>query len=166
MTDSEMIKIGLFENQIEAQIVQGKLRDSGIESVIHGSQFDSMGGLFNNPKGTSLWILEEDKEEASEILQGLEDDEQEKEIEPAGQTKTKRSLKPIVFIGIWLFFGGEFVLALPLLVGVAYYMVIDFIKGVLKSGLSSGVFIEFGFFVSMLLIIGIPTYILYRTTRT
>ena len=61
-----LVSIGSFSTRAEAEIVQGRLAASGIESTIEA---DDAGGAYNVLSGSAYVLVDEsDREAASEIL--------------------------------------------------------------------------------------------------
>jgi cell division protein FtsN len=61
-----LVSIGSFSTRAEAEIVQGRLAASGIESTIEA---DDAGGIYNVLSGSAYVLVDEsDREAASEIL--------------------------------------------------------------------------------------------------
>ena len=61
-----LVSIGSFSTRAEAEIVQGRLAASGIESTIEA---DDAGGAYNVLSGSAYVLVDEsDRKEASEIL--------------------------------------------------------------------------------------------------
>jgi cell division protein FtsN len=61
-----LVSVGSFSTRAEAEIVQGRLAASGIESTIEA---DDAGGAYNVLSGSAYVLVDEsDRENASEIL--------------------------------------------------------------------------------------------------
>ena len=61
-----LVPVGSFSTRAEAEIVQGRLAASGIESTIEA---DDAGGTYNVLSGSAYVLVDEsDREAASEIL--------------------------------------------------------------------------------------------------
>jgi cell division protein FtsN len=61
-----LVPVGSFSTRAEAEIVQGRLAASGIESTIEA---DDAGGAYNVLSGSAYVLVDEsDREKASEIL--------------------------------------------------------------------------------------------------
>jgi cell division protein FtsN len=61
-----LVPVGSFSTRAEAEIVQGRLAASGIESTIEA---DDAGGAYNVLSGSAYVLVDEsDRKEASEIL--------------------------------------------------------------------------------------------------
>jgi cell division protein FtsN len=61
-----LVSVGSFSTRAEAEIVQGRLAASGIESTIEA---DDAGGAYNVLSGSAYVLVDEsDREAASEIL--------------------------------------------------------------------------------------------------
>jgi cell division protein FtsN len=61
-----LVSVGSFSTRAEAEIVQGRLAASGIESTIEA---DDAGGAYNVLSGSAYVLVDEsDREKASEIL--------------------------------------------------------------------------------------------------
>lgn len=61
-----LVPVGSFSTRVEAEIVQGRLAASGIESTIEA---DDAGGAYNVLSGSAYVLVDEsDRQEASEIL--------------------------------------------------------------------------------------------------
>jgi cell division protein FtsN len=61
-----LVPVGSFSTRAEAEIVQGRLTASGIESTIEA---DDAGGAYNVLSGSAYVLVDEsDRKEASEIL--------------------------------------------------------------------------------------------------
>jgi cell division protein FtsN len=61
-----LVSVGSFSTRAEAEIVQGRLAASGIESTIEA---DDAGGAYNVLSGSAYVLVDEsDRKEASEIL--------------------------------------------------------------------------------------------------
>ena len=61
-----LVSIGSFSTRAEAEIVQGRLAASGIESTIEA---DDAGGIYNVLSGSAyVFVDESDRAAASEIL--------------------------------------------------------------------------------------------------
>jgi len=67
MSDAELVVVGTFLNQIEAELAHGALEAGGIESVISA---DDAGGLRPHltMSGVRLLVRAEDAEHAGKIL--------------------------------------------------------------------------------------------------
>jgi cell division protein FtsN len=61
-----LVPVGSFSTRVEAEIVQGRLAASGIESTIEA---DDAGGAYNVLSGSAYVLVDEsDRKEAAEIL--------------------------------------------------------------------------------------------------
>jgi hypothetical protein len=68
MSEAELVVVGTFWNQIEAELAQGALEAGGIESMISA---DDAGGLrphLSVTRGVRLLVRTEDAERAGKIL--------------------------------------------------------------------------------------------------
>lgn len=68
-----MISIGHFENELDAKLAQEKLSEAGIDSSLKGETFAHIHPVVSTAGGgISLWINEENKEQAQQILQNTQ----------------------------------------------------------------------------------------------
>lgn len=66
-----LVPIGSFSTRVEAEIVQGRLAASGIESTIEA---DDAGGAYNVLSGSAYVLVDEaDRKAAGEILSEAEE---------------------------------------------------------------------------------------------
>jgi hypothetical protein len=68
MSDAELVVVGTFLNQIDAEVAQGALEAGGIEAMISA---DDAGGLrphLSMTGGVRVFVRAEDAERASKIL--------------------------------------------------------------------------------------------------